>query len=770
MSSEEDVRPSFGGQLKNRRSKNSQIYGIFGDDEDDRNTQKKRTRAAPMMFVKSKTSTSQEEEKIAPKKDPRAMKMKKKPVKMDRNFGKWESSTKGFGMKMLMKMGFKGRLGKYEQGTTVPIAVKERRKNAGLGADGHEAVHLKQNKEFEREFYDREAAEIEETTKTEENYEIAKEWKRKRVKTKRTFMTASEFLKEQNNTVTAKPTQVIVDARGPVERTLNSMSELKNKKTANLFEGLGKHILYNTEQLVVQAEEDLLRIHRDLRSTRENVTALQNEIELLEKHNETFDAATRYDRIQKKLVDISSRSRKLSPHELCKSLREIRDLDIKVWINLDLIRVARELATMSLRSAIIDWNPLRDGAELIVNLLKPWRVFLFETSSQIYDEIVESISAGKLRKSITNEWNVQDASSLIALIGDLRQVVSSSLLESLMQDVVLPKLVRSLNDWNPKEDDVNIHVWVHPWLHPLLLGHNNPTLCALWPVVTRRIKTMLKSWLPEQTLAHDILLPWSRVLSVKQTKEIMRSRILPTLAKFLRNLSHENSTTHTIDTSALEYTLRWSDMLSNTQLLVFLEGEFFPRWLHALGSRVLLLEKEEEKKKKNFSSIESWYRKWRAMFSSSLLNSEPRFLHPFQYALSMISAAVFEDFDEVRRLHDAIPLDVTYTSIANRKHRRVQAASERSLRKESAARESARRAKRDAEKITFRDVVEMFASENGVSFLPNTKRGRIDGKQIYNFDDLFVYIDNEVLYVHRGASQWDPVDLQNLLSAVKSSS
>ena len=115
-----------------------------------------------------------EEENTTSKSDPRALKKKKKPAKFDRNFGKWEKNTKGFGMKMLMKMGFKGRLGKFEQGTTVPIAVKERRKNAGLGADGHEAVHLKQNKEFERELYGREDEEETEESKTEENYEIAK--------------------------------------------------------------------------------------------------------------------------------------------------------------------------------------------------------------------------------------------------------------------------------------------------------------------------------------------------------------------------------------------------------------------------------------------------------------------------------------------------------------------------------------------------------------------------------------------------------------------
>ena len=215
-------------------------------------------------------------------------------------------------------------------------------------------------------------------------------------------MTASEFLKEQNREDGAKkPTQVVLDCRGPVERTLNSLSDLNNSvvKSANQFEGLGKHILYNTEQLVVQAEEDLLRIHRDLRDSTENVNALQRENDFEE--DQKSSTTSRYELIERKLADISARSQDLSPHELCRALREIRDLDIKAWTSLDLVRVAREFASIRLRSEVVDWNPIRDGAETIVTLLKPWHAFLFEDSSQIYFEIVQSVTLEKLRKSVT---------------------------------------------------------------------------------------------------------------------------------------------------------------------------------------------------------------------------------------------------------------------------------------------------------------------------------------------------------------------------------
>lgn len=66
---------------------------------------------------------------------------------------------------------------------------------------------------------------------------------------------------------------------------------------------------------------------------------------------------------------------------------------------------------------------------------------------------------------------------------------------------------------------------------------------------------------------------------------------------------------------------------------------------------------------------------------------------------------------------------------------------------------------------SFRDVVEAFAEANGVMFLP--KKGRQhEGKQIYSFGGVSIYLDQSVAFTEmpRGSGRWSPLGLEELLA------
>lgn len=66
--------------------------------------------------------------------------------------------------------------------------------------------------------------------------------------------------------------------------------------------------------------------------------------------------------------------------------------------------------------------------------------------------------------------------------------------------------------------------------------------------------------------------------------------------------------------------------------------------------------------------------------------------------------------------------------------------------------------------ILFQDVVERFAAQNDVLFVP--KHGRFhDGKQLFSFAGLSVYIDHNLTFVlHPKLKTWRPVALEDLLA------
>ena len=70
-----------------------------------------------------------------------------------------------------------------------------------------------------------------------------------------------------------------------------------------------------------------------------------------------------------------------------------------------------------------------------------------------------------------------------------------------------------------------------------------------------------------------------------------------------------------------------------------------------------------------------------------------------------------------------------------------------------------------SEAINFKQMVEMKAHECGVLFMPIAKRFQ-DGKQVFQFGQYFVYIDNQVLFLQRfvgGNRVWTPIRLQEII-------
>lgn len=72
--------------------------------------------------------------------------------------------------------------------------------------------------------------------------------------------------------------------------------------------------------------------------------------------------------------------------------------------------------------------------------------------------------------------------------------------------------------------------------------------------------------------------------------------------------------------------------------------------------------------------------------------------------------------------------------------------------------------------MSLRDIVEHYAQENDLQFMPNRSLGSHEGKQIYYFGPLSIYLDVNAVYAKRkNATHWKPCNINELVSMAKKS-
>ncbi|KAG8378424.1 hypothetical protein BUALT_Bualt08G0135900 [Buddleja alternifolia] len=181
--------------------------------------------------------------------------------------GEFEKHTKGIGMRLLQKMGYKGvgGLGKHEQGIVAPIQTELRPKNMGLGFK-----YYKQTTTLP-------PLEVKESDEEKSLPRLPLE--RRSKNKKKVFITAEELLakkQEQDIQVVEK----IIDMRGPHVRVLTNFERLSAVDEDDVRVSEFQHNLRLLDDL---AELDIQKLDRDLRNERENnVVSLEKEKEKLQ--------------------------------------------------------------------------------------------------------------------------------------------------------------------------------------------------------------------------------------------------------------------------------------------------------------------------------------------------------------------------------------------------------------------------------------------------------------------------------------------------------
>lgn len=381
--------------------------------------------------------------------------------------------------------------------------------------------------------------------------------------------------------------------------------------------------------------------------------------------------------------------------------------------------------------------------------------------------------------------------------------------KELVHTVVYRKLSRALSQtWKPRVDGTGGLVdrpdlWILPWLPHLAKDAASivPALVADCKRTVKHAVAFLQRAVPADderfvTACIQSLRPWRGIFKVDTIQGIVSSSVTPRLARYLAKCPVEvgESSVDQRSSTAIDFLFRMHSLglMSDLEFASLLEGELLPRWADAMHQWIAAARAENRDITKLVAAACETYAAWKfRVFGRNCENDVNSFASSFRLLRSDVSICAC--FYGVLRMVVAgaapagngtagVSLETLGLSPRAANYRTVLAR-RRAQAKRDAADDLLRMAEsgvadgiRDTNGIearvrlhhnnrqgrvpTFRDVVEEYAREHDILFQPRMGHSAaVDGKQIFLFGTVPIYLDANVAFASVGSGEWLPMSL-----------
>ncbi|CAL1280519.1 unnamed protein product [Larinioides sclopetarius] len=685
-------------------------------------------------------------------------------------FGGWEKHTKGIGQKLLLQMGYKPGmgLGKSLQGITTPIEAKLRKGKGAIGLYGPEQPTMTRVGG---------PSVIQEESAEEETAKHQRQWKKttgeRKPKVEYYTQSAEEAVQEGaskrfRGDASGLSSVKVIDMTGPEQRVLSGYHQIHQQhskppeqEAEESKASKGEHFFlpeleHNLKLLKDDEKQKIIRCDRQKQYNEDRIINLEHEKKRLEQVlvQEEKQILT-LEKVLKIVDSMDSSSNSDDSNETleiaARTFKDLQDEFYEEYKMYNLSDLAITIVVPLVQKLMKDWNPLEQKHHCI-DIFQDWKALLecsspvsghtgLEQELQPYHRLVWDVWMPPVRKAILS-WNARNWSPLVELLDTWTPLLPPWVLDNVLEQLVLPRLQKEVEAWNPLTDTLPVHSWLHPWL-PLMGSRLEP----LYAPIRQKLSSALVNWHPSDCSAKLILEPWKSVFSQGVMDAFVINNIIPKLAMALQAYVINPHQQHL---DVWNWVMAWMDMMPEPCMVTLLEKNFFPKWLQVLYTWLT--------HSPNYEEVTKWYTGWKSMLPPSLL-AHPVIKEQFRQALDIMNRAVSAPQGLLGQQPGAKESMAYLTNIERQQEleRHVKP------RRDYEAMMQTIRGATSTASITssFKELIEKKAEESNILFMPVAGRYQ-EGKQVYRFGSSLLYLDRGVIFVFNQKT-WVPTSLQSLL-------
>lgn len=540
----------------------------------------------------------------------------------------WQKHTTGFGMKMLMKFGFKGRLGANENGIKESLTVIPRGSNVGVG--------------YEKNEFKKEKKKSHQNTIATSSSSILSSNSNTNLQQKRKFNVAFTNIEDPYSSTSYSNEKFVIDMRYE-----DNISNSNNDAPS-----LGAELLYNIDQICNDMKDQTLKLKFEISSSYKLKSSIESDMQVLLVSIQSVNKSIDHQNgllFLLKTIQTLIRNSNFDIHSFSNAILNVLSRFPDEASLMGVTNIVETVITKKIRFDMDEWlkSPLTNPQALFHHFIQ-WNKLIIDGESDssmvrvLHDKIRTCYGKcchDSVRQALLNVWQVEDLSGHI-LMKSLKFVLSDSSFMNILDMILLPKLRNAiLNIKADATDEIrNMHTWLLIWTDTL----GSLRFKTLLSDILNKLVNLIRILKLSNEVCLKVIQIWKQGLQKldEALYTTFHRRISSMLSDELRKIDVRNEAN--IDEASISTILSCNTLLPIETFIKIVNEDLLDRWIRAFtadmrnninaigssNSNIIM-----SKGRKNVINI---YSKWRRSIPAGIIEIPAVYAY-FNYVLDYLN-------------------------------------------------------------------------------------------------------------------------------------